>query len=145
MKVKKIIALLLAAILTLGMATASFALPEDDFEIELYGTFYKRMDPPTITDYGSGALVRCNFYVPGEGTATVTAVIMQSTSASGSRWTTYDSDSDSTGTPYNGRIDILFSSLPSGYYYYASVTLHVVDAASGRTESVTKKTSTIYI
>lgn len=144
MKVKKIIALLLAAILTLGMATASFALPEDDSEIELYGTFFENMDP-TILDYGSGALVRCSFDVPGEGTATVTAVIMQSTSASGSRWTTYDSDSDSTGTPYNGTLNINFSSLPSGYYYYASVTLRVVDSASGRTESVTKKTTTIYI
>ena len=121
MKIKKIVALLLAVILTFGLTSTAFALPEnEDSEIELYGAILDNMGTPTISRSGSGVKV-------------------------GSRWTTYDSDSDSVSTPYDGNVSISFSSLPSGYYYFANVTIRVRDSSTGSSESTTKNSSTIYI
>ena len=145
MKIKKITALLLAVILTFGLAATSFALTEsEDPEIELYSTTLN-MDLPRISRSGSGVEVECGFYSNVIGTATVSVTLKQSTSESGSRWTTYDSDSVSVSTPYEDDVNINFSSLPSGYYYYATVTVRVKNSSTGKSESTTKSTSTIYI
>lgn len=146
MKIKKIVALLLAVILTFGLTSTAFALPEnEDSEIELYGAILDNMGTPTISRSESGVKVKCAFESSVIGTATISVTIKQSTSESGSRWTTYDSDSDSVSTPYDGNVSISFSSLPSGYYYLANVTIRVRDSSTGRSESTTKSTSTIYI
>lgn len=146
MKIKKIVALLLAVILTFGLTSTAFALPEnEDSEIELYGAILDNMGTPTISRSGSGVKVKCAFESSVIGTATISVTIKQSTSESGSRWTTYDSDSDSVSTPYDGNVSISFPSLPSGYYYLANVTIRVRDSSTGRSESTTKSTSTIYI
>lgn len=145
MKIKKITALLLAVILAFGLAATAFALPEsEDPEIELYSTTLD-MSQPDIINSGSGVKVKCAFKSNVIGTATVSVTLKQSTSESGSRWTTYDSDSDSVSTPYEDDVIISFSSLPSGYYYYATVTVRVKNSSTGKTESTTKSTSTIYI
>ena len=146
MKIKKIVALLLAVILTFGLTSTAFALPEnEDSEIELYGAILDNMGTPTISRSESGVKVKCAFESSVIGTATISVTIKQSTSESGSRWTTYDSDSDSVSTPHDGNVSISFSSLPSGYYYLANVTIRVRDSSTGRSESTTKSTSTIYI
>lgn len=146
MKIKKIVALLLAVILTFGLTSTAFALPEnEDSEIELYGAILDNMGTPTISRSESGVKVKCAFESSVIGTATISVTIKQSTSESGSKWTTYDFDSDSVSTPYESNVSISFSSLPSGYYYLANVTIRVRDSSTGRSESTTKSTSIIYI
>ena len=146
MKIKKIVALLLAVILTFGLTSTALALPEnEDSEIELCGAILDYLGTPIIFPSGSGVKVKCAFESSVIGTATISVTIKQSTSESGSKWTTYDFDSDSVSTPYDGNVSISFSSLPSGYYYLANVTIRVRDSSTGRSESTTRSTSIIYI
>ncbi len=143
MKIKKIISLLLAVILTFGIATSAFAVQEnDDSELSLLYTFIGSMSS-SLDVSGTTLDASCDFVVPDAGNATLSITIKRSATGNGG-WTTYDSYVETVTCPYDGIIEKNFYSAPSGYYY-AIVTLRVKDSATGRSESTTQYTGTVHI
>ena len=139
MKIKKIISLLLAVILTFGIATYAFAVQEnDDSELSLLGSMSSSLEVSGTTLDAS-----CDFVVPDAGNATLSITIKGSATGNGG-WTTYDSYVETVTCPYDGIIEKNFYSAPSGYYY-AIITLRVKDSTTGRSESTTQYTGTVHI
>ena len=133
MKNKKIISLLLAIVLIFGTVSTAYASVNytfiDSFECgsDLTGR--------TLTFFG-------DFDINDTGSATITMTIKRATSEN-SGWSVYDTYSETFSCPTSDTA-IYQKTVPTGYYYYAIITLRYTDAASGRTESATIRTATVH-
>ena len=133
MKNKKIISLLLAIVLIFGTVSTAYASINytfiDSFECD------SDLTGRTLTFFG-------NFDIDDTGSATITMTIKRATSEN-SGWSVYDTYSETFSCPASDTA-VYQKTVPTGYYYYAIITLRYTDAASGRTESATIRTATVH-
>lgn len=133
MKNKKIISLLLAIVLIFGTVSTAYASVNytfiDSFECD------SDLTGRTLTFFG-------NFDIDDTGSATITMTIKRATSET-SGWSVYDTYSETFSCPASDTA-VYQKTVPTGYYYYAIITLRYTDAASGRTESATIRTATVH-
>lgn len=133
MKNKKIISLLLAIVLIFG--TVSTAYASVNYTFINYFACDSDLTGRTLTFTG-------DFDIGDTGSATITMTIKRATSET-SGWSVYDTYSETFSCPTSDTA-VYQKTVPTGYYYYAIITLRYTDAASGRTESATIRTATVH-